>query len=98
MTTPRPSVGRIHPAVFRQEAGFLRWVPATPRPHGAVRYRCPVSNSFVVVTDETELAALARPRARLRCLSCGEMHLLTQNAEAASVDDPAPIVTAARQP
>ena len=30
------------------------------------------------MTDEATLASLTRPRARLRCADCGEMHLLTQ--------------------
>jgi hypothetical protein len=68
----------IHPAVFRQEPGLLRWVTATPRAHGALRYRCPVANSFVLVTDDAELALLARPGARLRCAACGDVHLLAQ--------------------
>ena len=55
----------------------MRWVTATPRAHGALRYRCPVSNSYVLVTDDAELAALARPEAHLRCPACGDVHLLT---------------------
>jgi hypothetical protein len=67
----------IHPAVYRQGPGLLRWVTATPRARGALRYRCPVANSFVLVTDDAELAQLTRPEARLRCAACGDVHLLT---------------------
>jgi len=73
--------GLIHPSVFSQSAGPVRWVNATARPHGALRYRCPVTESFVVLTDDEELAGLDRPRARLRCPSCREMHLLTKVRE-----------------
>lgn len=71
--------GKIHPSVFSHAASLTRWVPATLRPHGAVRYRCPVTDSFVLVTDDDTLATLDRPRARLRCPTCGEIHLLTQD-------------------
>ncbi len=53
------------------------------RAHGALRYQCPVTGSFVLITDDAALSALARPRVRLRCAGCGEMHLLTQNGAAA---------------
>ncbi len=78
----------IHPAAYRQGVGFLRWVPASQRGPGAVRYRCPVSGSFVLVTDEAALQRLARPRARLRCVSCGEMHLLACAADGVVVGAP----------
>jgi hypothetical protein len=68
----------IHPSVFHNTAGPMRATEATPRPSGALRYRCPVNGSLVLVTDEATLAGLDRPRARLRCIDCGEMHLLTQ--------------------
>jgi hypothetical protein len=72
------SWGMIHPSALSQGTGWIRWVAASIRPHGALRYRCPVTSSFVVVTDDVMLARLSRPHARLRCLSCGEFHLLTQ--------------------
>jgi hypothetical protein len=73
--------GTLHPSVFRHAASLTRWVAASARPHGALRYRCPVTRSFVVVTDDETLAGLDRPRARLRCPTCGEMHLLTREAQ-----------------
>jgi len=74
--------GMIHPGVFSQSAGPVRWVSATSRRHGALRYRCPVTECFVVLTDDDALAGLERPHARLRCPSCREMHLLTQVRQA----------------
>jgi hypothetical protein len=71
--------GGIHPSAFRQASGLMRWVEATPRPPGALRYRCPVSGSFVLVTDDETLKELTAPRARIRCVDCGEIHLLTQD-------------------
>jgi hypothetical protein len=76
--------GSIHPSALRQAAGFMRWVEATPRPLGALRYRCPVSGSFVLVTDEDMLKELAASRARIRCVDCGEVHLLIQDASGAA--------------
>jgi hypothetical protein len=62
--------------VYHDTAGPLSVATATERPHGALRYCCPVTGSFVLVTDEASLERLARPRVRLRCADCGEMHLL----------------------
>jgi hypothetical protein len=74
--------GTIHPTAYSQAASMVRWAKATPRAHGSLRYQCPVTGSFVLITDEAALAGLARPRGRLRCMDCGEMHLLTQNGKA----------------
>jgi hypothetical protein len=74
--------GTIHPTVFIQAASMVRWAVATPRPHGALRYQCPITGSFVLVTDEAALAGIARPRGRLRCIDCGEVHLLTHDVPA----------------
>jgi hypothetical protein len=74
--------GTLHPSVFRHAASLTRWVAAKTRPHGALRYRCPVTRSFVLLTDDATLAALDRPRARLRCPTCGEIHLLTRETPA----------------
>ncbi len=80
MTVPSSAWGMIDPSVYSHAAALLRWVEVTPRPHGALRYRCPVMDSFVCVTDDATLAALDKPRARLRCPSCGEVHLLTRDS------------------
>jgi hypothetical protein len=72
----------IHASALSEARGLLRWVEATPRPRGALRYRCPVSGSFVLVTDEPTLSRLRRGRARIRCADCGEQHLLTVGADA----------------
>jgi hypothetical protein len=78
--------GSIHPSALRQASGFMRWVEATLRPHGALRYRCPVSGSFVLVTDDETLKELTAPRARIRCVDCGEIHLLTQDGAGEAPD------------
>ncbi|MDO9412002.1 MAG: hypothetical protein Q7T81_05445 [Pseudolabrys sp.] len=71
----------IHPSVFHNTAGPMREAVAELRPSGAMRYRCPVNGSLVLVTDDVTLAELDKPRARLRCIDCGEMHLLTQESD-----------------
>jgi hypothetical protein len=76
---------RMHTSVYRQAGAMLRWAEATPRPHGAVRYRCPLTGSFVLVTDEASLNQLAQSPARLRCADCRDIHLMTIAAEAAHV-------------
>jgi hypothetical protein len=77
MTTPAQFWSQIHPSVFHEAAGPLRAVKATPRPHGAVRYRCPINGSLVLVTDDEALSRFDGAHVRLRCSDCGEMHLLT---------------------
>jgi hypothetical protein len=68
--------GNVHASAYRRADAMLRRAEATPRPHGALRYRCPVTGSFVLVTDEASLDQLAQPPARLRCVDCHELHLL----------------------
>ncbi len=70
----------IHASAFAQTRGLLRWTRGTQRPHGALRYRCPLTGSYVLVTDEATLLRLARPPARIRCADCGEQHLVTVEA------------------
>jgi hypothetical protein len=72
----------MHSSVFREAAIAIRKAAATTRAHGALRYQCPVTDSFVLVTDEAVLAALSSPHGRMRCTACGEVHLLIQNGEA----------------
>jgi len=75
----------IHASAYRQADGMLSWAQATPRPHGALRYRCPVTGSFVLVTEEASLDRLTRSPARLRCVDCHEIHLVTVAAKDAPV-------------
>lgn len=84
--------GTFHPSVFSDAGRLLRWTAATRRPQGAVRYRCPVTGSFVLVTEAEALQKLARPHARLRCSGCGEVHMLARTADG---DEPAVIVETA---
>jgi len=71
--------GTIHASVYNQAGNMARPAVATLRAHGALRYQCPVTGSFVLVTDDAALARLAKPQARHRCMDCGEMHLLTRD-------------------
>jgi hypothetical protein len=79
LTAPRWSA--LHPSALRHATAAPRSVADTSRRHGALRYNCPTTGSFVLVTDETTLASLSRPRARLRCADCGETHLLMLDGE-----------------
>jgi hypothetical protein len=72
----------LHSSVFREAAIAIRKAAATTRAQGALRYQCPVTDSFVLVTDETALAGLSSPHGRMRCSACGEVHLITQEPAA----------------
>jgi hypothetical protein len=84
ITMPMPSQtwGTIHPSAYRHSAEPMSRVAATLRPSGAVRYRCPVTGCFVLITDPSTLARIAEHDIRTRCMDCGEMHFLTQEAPA----------------
>lgn len=69
--------GAAKPSVYSNTLTPLRATEVTPRPSGALRYRCPINNSIVLVTDETTLAGLDRREGLLRCVGCGDTHLLT---------------------
>ena len=84
MTMQNSNWGTIHASVYRNIGGLLRRAEATLRPHGAVRYCCPLTGAFVLITDEATLGELARPPARLRCADCGEVHLVSVEAAAAA--------------
>ncbi len=81
MTIQNLSWSSIHASAYRQADAMLRRVQATPRALGALRYRCPVTGSFVLVTDEASLDRLARAPVRLRCVDCRELHLVDAAAE-----------------
>jgi hypothetical protein len=72
----------LHASVYREAATAVHKAAATLREHGALRYQCPVTGSFVLVTDEAALARLSSPHGRMRCTACGEVHLLTQDGQA----------------
>ena len=80
MTIQNLNWSSIHASAYRQADGMLRRAQATPRPHGALRYRCPITASFVLVTDEASIGRLTRAPARLRCVDCHEIHLVTVTA------------------
>jgi len=63
---------------FSEAAIAISKAAATTPAHGALRYQCPITDSFVLVTDEAALAGLSSPHGRMRCTACGEIHLLTQ--------------------
>jgi len=95
MNAPFSPWAIIHPSAYRDAATLVRRAAATTRAHGALRYQCPVTGSFVLITDETTLASLGHPLGRVRCAGCGEMHLLTQDE---SVSDAAAIVAQPANP
>ena len=73
--------GTVHPSALRQ--GLLpHWVPAVATPRGALRYRCPVAGSFVLLTDADALDALAGETATHRCSACGDVHVLERTEDA----------------
>ena len=76
MNMPDLDWGTIHPSALGHAAALVLPAETTPRPHGALRYQCPVTGSFVLVTDEESLEKLATRRTRMRCNACGEIHLL----------------------
>jgi hypothetical protein len=81
---PQPSLNgnAIQPSVYRDADGMVMIAEATARPHGALRYQCPMTGSLVLITDEATLGTLSHPLARLRCADCGEMHLVPRAAGA----------------
>jgi len=64
MAHPHAGWSTIHASVYRNAGALLRPTAATTRARGALRYRCPVTGSFVLVTDEASLRATARPCSR----------------------------------
>ena len=62
----------IHSSAIRQ-ATFPLSVPAMRRAHGALRYRCPSTGSYVLLTDPAALAEASAPNAPVRCPGCGDV-------------------------
>ena len=62
-----PPFDTLHPSALRQSA-LPHWVAATPRARGALRYRCPKTGSFVLLTDPTALAKMSAIAER-RCIA-----------------------------
>jgi hypothetical protein len=69
----------IHSSVVRQPA-LPASVTGVRRAHGALRYRCPSTGSYVLLTDPVALAGLSAPQSPVRCPGCGDTHLLSQDA------------------
>lgn len=77
----------IHSSAVRQPA-FPLSVPALRRAHGALRYRCPSTGSYVLLTDPAALAEASVPNAPVRCPGCGDTHLLTQDGSLSQIVRP----------
>jgi hypothetical protein len=69
------SSSEIRPA-FETRLGSSEWVPTIRRGRGALRYRCPVTGSYVLLTDPVGLARLAASPTAVRCAGCGAIHRL----------------------
>ena len=70
----------IHTSAYSHTRSLLRPAQSKKRA-GGLRYRCPITGSFILVTDDSTLEWLARPNARLRCAGCGELHAIGQEAD-----------------
>jgi len=81
------SFNTIHPSTARQPA-LPAPVSAVRRAHGALRYRCPSTGSFVLLTDPAVLARLTDPDAPVHCPGCGGTHLLSADHAAAEIVRP----------
>jgi hypothetical protein len=77
----------IHPSVLRQSV-LPDWVPASRRAHGALRYRCPTTGSFVLLTDPAALAQVFALDSPVRCPGCGDTHLLHSDRDTAGIVAP----------
>lgn len=76
--------GTVHPSALRH--GLLPiWVPAVATPRGALRYRCPVSGSFVLLTDAEALDALSGETTTHRCPACSDVHVLDRADDSAAL-------------
>ena len=78
MAVPTQTWSTTDTSAYGPAASVVRRAAATMRAHGALRYQCPLTRSFVLITDDATLAGLVRPQSRVHCVDCGEMHLLTR--------------------
>jgi hypothetical protein len=76
----------IHPSALRPS--LPRLAVASVRSHGALRYRCPETGSFVLITLPAEIEQLSRPHAAVRCPGCGDTHLLAADDDTADIVAP----------
>jgi hypothetical protein len=81
------TINMIHSSAFRQ-ATFPVTVPAVRRAHGALRYRCPSTGSYVLLTDPAALAEASTPQAPVHCPGCGDTHLLAQDTRRTEIVRP----------
>ena len=75
----------IHPSALRPT--LPRLAVASVRSGGALRYRCPETGSYILVTHAATVEQLSRPQASVQCPGCGDTHVLQQQD-----DDTADIV------
>jgi len=74
----------IHSSVVRQPA-LPASVTGVRRAHGALRYRCPSTGSYVLLTDPVALAGLSAPQSPVRCPGCGDTHLLSKGGATSDI-------------
>ncbi|HEX5507757.1 MAG TPA: hypothetical protein VFX37_04565 [Pseudolabrys sp.] len=67
---------RLHSSIYRQGNSAPHSIAAKAVANDAYRFRCPITKSFVLLTDDETVTALHCGRARLRCVACGELHLV----------------------
>ena len=70
----------IHNSAYSHARNLL-WPAQSKKQAGGLRYRCPITGSFILITDQSTLEWLARPNARLRCAGCGELHVIGREAD-----------------
>ena len=76
----------IHPSALRPS--LPRLAIASVRSGGALRYRCPETGSFVLVTHPASVEKLSRPHASVQCPGCGDTHLLQPDDDTADIVGP----------
>jgi len=77
----------IDSSAVRQPA-FPLSVQAVRRGRGALRYCCPSTGSYVLLTHPAALAQASAPNAPIHCPGCSDTHLLTQDASMSEIVRP----------